>query len=66
MILKPLDLHEFNDKQVEKFKSSLKKITNLLSNMKFGNEVSLTFDEFLQKLEQTIDMYIIYSLFITA
>jgi hypothetical protein len=59
MILKPLDLHDLNDKKIEILKANFSNITNLLSAMKFGNEISLSLDEFLQKLELTIDVYIL-------
>ena len=59
MILQPLDLCNLKDKEIEHLKANLKKITDLLNSMKLGNQVNLTFDEFLEKL-------VMYSLFVTA
>ena len=59
MILQPLDLSLLHDKEIEHLKANLSKITDLLCSMKLGNEVDLTFDQFLKKLGLTIDVYIL-------
>ena len=59
MILKPLDLSNLDEKEIEHLKANLLKITNLLTNMKLGSDINFGFDEFLRKLHLTVDSYIL-------
>ena len=59
MILKPLDLSDLDEKEIEHLKANLLKITNLLTNMKLGSDINFGFDEFLRKLHLTVDSYIL-------
>ena len=59
MILQPLDLCNLQNIEIEHLEANLKKITDLLSSMKLGNEIEINFDNFLQKLGLTIDAYIL-------
>ena len=59
MILKPLDLSNLDNKEIEHLKTNLTNITNLLTDMKLGSEINFRFDTFLKKLNLTVDSYIL-------
>lgn len=59
MILHPLDLTILQDEDVAQLKANLTRITNTLNNMKFGDNVSSSFDKFIQSLGLTFDEYIL-------
>lgn len=45
MILQPLDLCNLQNIEIEHLEANLKKITDLLSSMKLGNEIEINFDD---------------------
>ena len=59
IFLQPLDLCNLQNIEIEHLEANLKRITDLLSSMKLGNEIEINFDNFLQTLGLTIDAYIL-------